>query len=59
MTSVINSGTHASAVLESALTTEMRALDPDRDQRCIPHACQRFVCHRADTFSGVDYPDDA
>ena len=36
MTSVINSGTHASAVLESALTTEMRALDPDRDQRCIP-----------------------
>ena len=36
MTSVINSGTHASAVLESALTTEMRDLDPDRDQRCIP-----------------------
>ena len=36
MTSVINSGTHANAVLESALTTEQRALDPAREQRCIP-----------------------
>ena len=26
----------SNSVLESALTTEMRALDPDREQRCIP-----------------------
>ena len=33
---VSNSGTHTSAVLESALPPEMRDLHPDREQRCIP-----------------------